>query len=162
MFDPNADPLSDPMLAELAMGKLMRAADHPWELEQPPDWDPLAAVDRFLRLVTTLRDSLGIDAEVQLWPAIRSATFHAELVLPTTVVHAGEHAVLRASNFGDLLAILRDDSFVQPDTLEAIRRLARIEGYRFIPSTLTRRKYNGHHRGTRQFATWSDRLFDYI
>jgi hypothetical protein len=162
MFDPNADPLSDPMLAELAMGKLMRAADHPWELEKPPDWDPIGAVERFLRLVTALRDSLGIDEEVQLWPGIRSATFHAELVLPASVVNVGEHAVIRASNFGDLLAILRDDSSVQPAVVQGIRQLARAEGYRFIPSSLLRRKYDGHHRGTRQFATWSDRLFDYL
>jgi hypothetical protein len=162
MFDPNADPLSDPMLAELAMGKMMRGADHPWEIEQPPDWDPLAAVERFLQLIAALDQKLGITGEVQLWPAIRSATFHAELVLPPGVLREKEYAAIRASNFGELLAIVPDDSAVREDVVAAVRDLGRAAGYRVIRSSLTRKKYDGHHRGTGQFVTWRDRLFDYL
>lgn len=161
MFDPNADPLSDPELAELAMGKLMKAADHPWELEQPPDFDPIAATERFLNLIADLGVH-GIDGEVQLWPGIRSATFHGELVLPRHALRDQEHAVLRASNFGSLIAVLRDENALQPEALATVRAAATAAGYRLLPASLHRKTYAGHHRGTRQFATWSDRLFDYL
>jgi hypothetical protein len=35
-------------------------------------------------------------------------------------------------------------------------------GYRFVPSAQLRRTYEGHHRGTKRFSTWADRLFGYV
>jgi hypothetical protein len=162
MFDPNADPLSDPMLAELAAGKFVRAADHPWEIEQPPQWDPFDAIERFLKLITALQEKLGIDGEVQLWPGIRNATFHAELVLPPAILRAEGWAVMRASNFGNLIAVLNDETVVQDAPLAEIREQSIAAGYRFIPSAQLRKRYDGHHRGARLFTTWADRLFGYL
>lgn len=161
-FDPNADPLSDPALAELVAGKLVRAADHPWELERPPDFDPIAAAGRFLTLAREVEEIAGQPCEIELWPRVKAATFHGELVLPAAALRAEGFAVVRASNFGDLIAVLNDETAVRPDVLAALRRRFDRNRYKFVPAALVRRPYAGHHRGTRRFGTWADRLFGYL
>jgi hypothetical protein len=162
MFDPNADPLSDPALADLVAKKLLKAADHPWELEQPPDWDPLEATERFLRLSGDVNRILGAECEIELWPMIKQATFHGEIILPAAALQREAYAVIRLSNFGNLVAVLNDDSAVKPEVLVQLRRRFERSHYKYIPSTLLRRAYDGHHRGTRQFGVWADRLFGYL
>ena len=162
MFDPNADPLSDPALADLVARKLLKAADHPWELEQPPDWDPLAATERFLRLSGDVNRIVGAECEVELWPMIKHATFHGEIVLPAAALQREGYAVVRVSNFGDLVAVLNDDSTVKPEVLAQLRRRFERMHYKYIPSLLLGRTYDGHQRGTRQFGVWADRLFGYL
>lgn len=162
-FDPSADPLADPAFAASVYRKLLAAADHPWELDQPPKWDPLEAAERFLKLIQDVNAIVGEPCEAEMWPAIKAATFHGELVLPpAALLGAGAFAVVRASNFADLVAVLNDESVVRPEVLAQLRRRFERRGYRYVPSVLLPRAYDGHHRGTRQFATWRDRLFGYL
>lgn len=161
-FDPNADPMSDPMLADVVAKRLLQSADHAWEIEQPPGFDPIEAAERFMKLAQSVQVLLQADCELELWPAIRDATFHGELVLPRTALAEPGSAVIRASNFANLVAILNDEMIVQPDVLARLKRLFVEGGYRFMPSSPLRRDYTGHHRAERPFAKWRDRLFGYV
>jgi hypothetical protein len=156
------DPFADPELAQVVARKLISGADHPWELEQPPAFDPLEAAGRFMKLARETNAIVGADCEVEMWPAIRSATFHGEIVLPPSALTANGSAVVRASNFANLIAVLDDESAVRPGVLAQLRRRFDRNGYRFLPAAPLRRRYDGHHRGTGQFARWSDRLFGYL
>jgi hypothetical protein len=162
MFDPTADPLADPELAALVVTKLLKAADQPWEMEQPPEFDPLEAVERFLKLAREVEAIVGQACDVEMWPHVRSATFHGELVLPPGALGSDGYAVVRASNFAGLIAVLNDEEIVRPDVMAALRKRFERNHYKFIPSSRLRRAYDGHHRGTKQFATWADRLFGYV
>ena len=162
MFDPNADPLADPELAALVARKLIKAADHPWELEQPPGWDPLEATERFLRLANDVNAIVGAECEIELWPMIKLATYHGEIVLPKSALKDDGYAFIRVSNFGNLITVLNDDSVVRPEFLERLKRRFERSHYKYIPSMFLRRAYDGHHRGARQFGLWADRLFGYL
>lgn len=162
MFDPTSDPLADPELAAVVARKLIRGADHAWELEQPPEFDPLDAAERFMILAREVNQIVGAECEMELWPAIKSATFHGEIVLPPTVLAEQSWAVIRASNFANLIAILNDEGAVSPEVLARLKRRFERNGYRFVPSGPLRGNYDGHHRGTREFGRWSDRLFGYV
>ncbi|HEX8916636.1 MAG TPA: hypothetical protein VF796_30075 [Humisphaera sp.] len=162
MFDPAADPLADPALAALVADKLLRGADHPWEVAEPPAFDVIEAAGRFLKLTQEVNAIVGTECAVELWPAVRDATFHAELVLPADVLTGEESAVVRASNFANLIAVLNDDDAVRPDVMAKLRRRFERNCYRFVPSGPLRKPYDGHHRGTKQFARWRDRLFGYL
>jgi hypothetical protein len=159
---PGDDPLADPALAEVVYRQRLAAADHAVELEQPPGWDPLEAVARFLTLVRDVNAIVGEECEADLWPGIRAATFHGEVVLPPGVVRDNGFAVVRASNFGGLIAVLNDDEAVRPAVLADLWRRFERRRYTPVPSALLRRSYAGHHRATRTFATWRDRLFGYL
>ena len=161
MTDPN-DPFADPMLADLVAKKLIQGADHPWELDQPPAFDAFEAAERFMKLAREVNAIVGAECEIELWPMIKAATFHGEIVLPPTALVEGGSAVVRASNFANLLAVLEDESAVRPDVLAQLRRRFDRNGYRFVPGRPLHRKYDGHHRGTGQFARWADRLFGYL
>lgn len=164
MTDPTdpTDPFADPVLAEVVARKLIAAADHPWELEHPPAFDPLDAAGRFMTLARETNEIVGAECEVEMWPAVRSATFHGEIVLPPSALADGGSAVVRASNFANLVAVLDDEAVVRPDVLARLRRRFDRSGYRFVPAWPLRRTYDGHHRGTRQFTRWADRLFGYL
>ena len=160
-FDPN-DPLADPALAELVALRRLKGADHPWELERPHDFDAVEAVGRFMELARDVEAIVGQSCELEVWPHVREATFHGELVLPADVVSGEGYAAIRASNFGDLIAVLNDDSLVRTDVMQPLRRRFERRRYQFIPSNLLRKTYDGHHRGTKQFPRWTDRLFGYL
>ena len=156
------DPLNDPALAELVATRLIKAADHPWEVERPSDFDGIEAVGRFMALAQRVEAVVGESCAVEMWPHVRDATFHAELVLPGSVLAGDGYAAIRASNFGNLITIVPNEAEVRPDVLaELLRRFDRA-GYRFMPSAALRRTYDGHHRGTKRFSTWADRLFGYV
>ena len=162
MFDPNADPFADPALADVVARKLLQGADHAWELQEPPGFDPIDAAERFMHLAQAVQQIVGDDCEMELWPAIRDATFHGEIVLPASATIEPASAVIRASNFANLIAILNDERIVKPDLLAQLRKRFERAGYRFIPALPLRREYTGHHRATKQFSRWSDRLFGYL
>lgn len=157
-----SDPFSDPMLAEVVTRKLLQGADHPWELEQPPKFDPIEACERFMRLSAEVNRIVNDDCPIELWPAIRAATFHGEIVLPASAMAEPASAIIRASNFGNLITILDDERTVKPEILALLRRRFERIGYRYIPALPLRKAYDGHHRATRQFTRWSDRLFGYV
>jgi len=161
MLDPN-DPFSDPMLADVVARKLLQGADHAWEMEQPPDFDPIDALERFMKLASDVNGIVGEECPIELWPAIKAATFHGELVLPMSATAEPASAIIRASNFGNLIAILDDERALKPDVLAKLRRRFERIGYRFVPTLPLRRPYDGHHRGTGQFRRWADRLFGYM
>jgi hypothetical protein len=156
------DPFSDPALAELVAARLVKAADHPWELQRPHDFDGIEAVGRFMELTQKIEAAVREPCTVELWPQIRDATFYGELALPSSVMANEGYAAVRASNFGNLIAILPNEADLRPDVLTALRRCFDRAGYRFLPSLPLRRTYDGHHRGTRRFTTWADRLFGYL
>ena len=162
MFDPNPDPFADPALADLVAKKLLAGADHAWELQQPPDFDPIESAERFMDLAQAVQTIVGEDCPLELWPAIREATFHGELVLPAGAMAQPASAVIRASNFANLIAILDDERTVNPQILAQLRRRFERAGYRFIPALPLHRAYDGHHRATKQFRRWVDRLFGYL
>jgi hypothetical protein len=162
MIDPADDPLADPALAELVATKLLRAADHPWEIERPHDFDGIEAVGRFMELAQRIEAVVAEPCAVEMWPQLRDTTFHAELVLPASAMAREGYAAVRASNFGNLIAIFHDEADLRPDVLRELRKRFDRAGYRFVPSSPLRRTYDGHHRGTRRFATWADRLFGYL
>jgi hypothetical protein len=162
MVDPTDNPLADPELAALVAAKLLKAADHPWEVERPFDFDGIEAVGRFLALARDVEELVGGGCAIEVWPQLRDTTFCGELVLPSSVTAAEEGAMLRASNFANLIAILPDEQDVRPDVLQRLRRLFDRHGYRFLPAAPLHRPYDGHHRGTRRFATWADRLVGYL
>src|SRR3954463_4710982 len=155
----NDDPLNEPALAELVASRLIKAADHAWEIERPADFDGIEAVGRFMTLAQRIEAMVGESCLVEMWPQVRDATFHAELVLPGSVMVGDGYAAIRASNFGNLIAIVPDEAQVRPDVLAELRRRFDRAGYRFVPSAPLRRTYDGHHRGTKRFGTWADRLF---
>src|SRR3954468_20125734 len=80
------DPLNDPALAELVASRLIKAADHAWEIERPADFDGIEAVGRFMTLAQRIEAMVGESCLVEMWPQVRNATFHAELVLPSSVM----------------------------------------------------------------------------
>jgi hypothetical protein len=162
MFDPNADPLADPVFAAAVFEKLLRGADHPWELDAPPGFDFIEESGRFLRLAQQVNAIVGDACEIELWPTLRDVTFHGELVLPPAALTGDGAAVLRVSNFANLTAILDDETNVKPEVFSQIKRRLERNGYRFIPAAPLRRPYDGHHRGTKQFDRWRDRLFGYL
>lgn len=158
----DADPFADPLLADIVAKKLLVGADHAWELAEPPGFDPIDAAERFMHLAQAVQQVVGEECELELWPAIRGATFHGEIVLPASVMAEPTSAVVRASNFANLIAVLNDDRAVRPEILAQLRRRFDRAGYRFIPALPLRREYTGHHRGMGQFSRWSDRLFGYV
>jgi hypothetical protein len=156
------EPFDDPALSELIATRLIKAADHPREIERPGDFDGIEAVGRFMELAQRIQALVGESCPVEMWPQVRDATFHAELVLPASVIVGDGYAAIRASNFGNLIAIVPDESEVKPDVLAELRRRFDRAGYRFAPSAPLRRTYDGHHQGTKRFGTWADRLFGYV
>jgi hypothetical protein len=156
------DPLNDPALAELVASRLIKAADHPWEIERPGDFDGIEAVGRFMALAQRIETLVGEPCMMEMWPQVRDATFHAELVLPTSAMARDGYAAVRASNFGNLITIVPDEAEVRPDVLAELRKRFDRAGYRFVPSAPLRRIYDGHHRGTKRFSKWADRLFGYV
>jgi hypothetical protein len=160
MSDPISDPFADPLLADVVAKKLLSGADHPWELQQPPGFDPIDATERFMNLAKVVQSIVGEDCEMELWPSIRDATFHGEIVLPPSAMAEPTSGIIRASNFANLIAVLNDDHAVKPEVMAQLRRRFERAGYRFIPALPLRREYTGHHRT--DFARWSDRLFGYL
>ena len=156
------DPLNDPVLAELVASRLIKAADHARELERPEDFDGIEAVGRFMELARRIEQVVGEPCEIELWPQIREATFHGELVLPTSVLAGEGSAAVRASNFGNLITLIPDEGAVRAEVLAELKRRFERAGYRFVPSAPLRRIYDGHHRGSKRFSTWADRLFGYL
>jgi hypothetical protein len=155
------DPFNDPALAELVASRLIQAADHPREIERTEDFDGIEAVGRFMALAQRIEAVVGESCLIEMWPQVRDATFHAELVLPGSVVGGDGYAAVRASNFGNLIAIIPDEAELRPAVLAELRRLFDRAGYRFVPSAPLRRRYDGHHRESNRFSTWADRLFGY-
>jgi len=160
MPDPIPDPFADPLLADVVAKKLLGGADHPWELQQPPGFDPIDAAERFMNLAQAVQAIAGEDCDMELWPSIRDATFHGEIVLPPAAMAEPTSGIIRASNFANLIAVLNDDRAVKPEVMTQLRRRFERSGYRFIPAQPLRREYTGHHRG--QFSRWADRLFGYV
>jgi hypothetical protein len=156
------DPFNDPALSELMASRLVKAADHPSEIERPGDFDGIEAVGRFMALAQRIEAVVGESCPMEMWPQVRDAAFHAELVLPASVMVGDGYAAVRASNFGNLIAIVPNESEVRPDVLAELRKRFDRAGYRFVPSAPLRRTYDGHHRETKRFSTWADRLFGYV
>ena len=50
----------------------------------------------------------------------------------------------------------------RPEVFAALRKCFDRAGYRYLLSLPLGRTYDGHHRGTRRFTTWADRLFGYL
>ena len=160
-LQPNLDPLNDPEPMELVAPRLLKGYDDPWEVLAPHEFDFLAATERFLRFAHALTQQFGEGCDLEVWPTLQDAAFHGEVQLPQAALNWPTFAAVRASNFGNLITVVDDDTAVKPEALATIRSLGDRHRYRYLPSAPLHRRYDGYHQGKTAMRTWKQRFFGY-
>jgi hypothetical protein len=145
---------------------LLRRYDAPPAFYEPLGFDYAAAQRRFRDLLPALSGVFGESLQFEDGSAIQDASFFAQVFLPRdSLVRAlapFESAVLRFSNFGDMVAVRHEDA-LDPRELMTLRDVLQRAGYVFVPEVALLAKYPGgpvewvESRG----ATWWTRYFDW-
>jgi hypothetical protein len=131
--------------------------------EHPAGFKASLAEQKFLRLVDGLNKHHRINLPVESGKSVQDSSFHAEASLPADwVVEHGYILKLRASNFGNLLAVVDDDRMIKTDHLNIIGKLAQEMHYRFVPTSVLLEKYTGTNKGVTAFQNWMHRYFDWL
>ena len=150
------------VLTEAIAARLLKASDDPRHLEAPAGFDFLEATERFLRLAAAVAPLAGGgDCEIEMWPLIQGAAFHGSVVV-TATSDPPTSVTVRASNFGNMIAILGGPDGTPPQLSVALRRLFDRHGYRYVPDALLGRVYTGPHAKHAAVRDWRTRYFDYF
>lgn len=133
---------------------LLHRHDHEIYGEFPPGVDWRNVLQRMQRCVEELAAVLGVDLEPD-WSA-QDANFWCEMWLP---LESGEMALIRFSSFGDMVAVIEDDT-VPNRVLDQAQQVFAQHGFVYVPYAVLDAPYTGcAPAGT--IATWWDRFFDY-
>jgi hypothetical protein len=101
---------------------------------------------------------LGAAPRVETGSHIQDASFHSHVCLP---VGNGHFALIRFSNFGDLVTV-SDDELVPEMTMRVVRGLISRHGYIYVPATVLAEPYTGTNPGVTGIRSWWIRYFDWV
>jgi hypothetical protein len=131
--------------------------------EHPVGFKSSLAEQKFSGLVDGLNKHYRINLAIHSGKSIQDSSFHAESSIPAEwLIEHGYILKLRASNFGNLLAVVDDDGMIKTDYLNVIRQLAQEMHYRFVPTCVLLETYTGTNKGIEGFQNWMHRYFDWL
>ena len=149
-------------IEQLLLLRMLEGYDDPHALDVPAGFDFFEAKGRFLALAQAVSTVVGEACDVEVWPALRDATFHGSVQLPPGALARPEPVSIRVSNFGNLASLVGDESAVRPELLPSLRRAIERRGYRYVPPDLLARRYTGVHQSKGLFVNWGARFFGYV
>ena len=142
---------------------LLEVHNRPGEWEQPFGFDRDMAERRFRALLPALEQLFGGPLRYEDGVYIQDASFHAQVFVPPSTLRRAlrpnEHAVVRFSNFGSLVAVWPEDA-VEPAALTRLREVVTAAGYLYVPQPALDRPYTGG--GGDSTWTWWTRYFDWL
>jgi hypothetical protein len=131
--------------------------------EFPKGFKSQQAQECFFILITKLNMQFSSQLSIESGKLIQDSSFHAQATLPKEWLLDHEYTVqLRASKFGNLIAIIDDDQVLKNEILEVIKRYVEEGNYQFVPSQVLWERYSGKHKGINGFNNWMHRYFDWI
>lgn len=130
---------------------LLADLDDPDHLEYPPQFDYLAAQQRFESFISEIQHQTGMAFVKETGVSIQDATFHSQAILPG--------GILRFSNFGNLIALAPGHQ-VPSDLMETLQFLAPDFDYRLVQTELLQHKYDG--AAAADIRDWWTRFFDWL
>src|SRR5687768_16512658 len=126
--------------------------------ESPRGFSRRKAQHRFFSFISKLNTEFNIQLPLESDKSIQDSSFHAATTLPKEWQLTPNHFLqLRASNFGNLLAVVEDDQILKADILAVIKRYAQELDYQLVPSLVLWEKYSGTNKGVNGFENWIHR-----
>ncbi|MCC6820905.1 MAG: hypothetical protein V9H26_10925 [Verrucomicrobiota bacterium] len=136
--------------------EILKSFDDSEHAEYPVGFVHEAAWSKFEKLAQEVCPQYpGSEFETGL--RIQDASFHGQIMLKVR----GGIAVIRASNFGNLITILDEDSLLENLSMTRLKRIFEKFGYTFVPSEILELDYTGKNGGVNGFRSWRLRFFDY-
>ncbi len=131
--------------------------------ESPQGFSRRKAQKRFFSLITKLSVEFNIQLPIESGKSIQDASFHSAAFLPKEWQLTPNHILqLRASNFGNLLAVVDDDQIVKTDVLAVIKHYAQELDYQYVPGQVLWEKYSGKNKAIHGSNSWMYRYFEYL
>lgn len=138
--------------------ELLKRHDDPQRWEYPEGFDYDRATKRFATFADDLSVALGHQLNTESGSHIQDASFHSQIYLP---LNDEWRAVMRFSNFGDMVAI-SDDESVPAQSMKLILDLLTKHGYVYVPSSVLEESYPGTNPGVTGIRDWWIRYFDWV
>ena len=156
---------------------MLTSLDDPDHLETPADFNRDETRNRFRQLVDRLSTAFSCAREAD--SNVQDATFHNRVEIPAAVTATGRRLFIVVSTFGDLAAVMADNSWRQtqeeftrqlhPDDAQRIYTALDDLGYTVVPEDPLRGEdYDGYAFGSdpriqiQYRPTWWDRFFGYV
>jgi hypothetical protein len=142
---------------------LFQVHDRPGQWEQPFGFVRDMEERRFRALLPALERLFSGPLQYEDGVYIQDASFHAQVFVPSSALRRAlrplECAVVRFSNFGDMVAVWPEDA-LEPAVLTKLREVVTAAGYLYVPQVALDRPYGGG--GVNGISTWWDRYFDWL
>ena len=159
------------------MCDLLRSLDNPDHLEFPADFNRDETRNRFRQLVDRLNTAFSCAREAD--GSLQDTTYFNRVEIPAAVTATGRRLFIVVSTFGDLAAVMADNSWRQtqeeftrqlhPDDAQRIYTALDDLGYTVVPEDPLRGEdYDGYAFGSdpriqiQYRPTWWDRFFGYV
>jgi hypothetical protein len=145
--------------------KLLSQLDDPSYGEYPDGFDYRTAEARARSLLPSLEALFATPVDFEDGAKIQDAAFHTDVFIPesalTRPLGTATRAVLRFSNFGNMVAVWPEDA-IAPDVLRRMQQVLEGAGYRWIPARVLNRPYHPARPKGLAIDSWWDRFFEWF